>query len=181
MASGQTIPVLKEALVQLTLGRSTNLGVHRQDHRRIHRGTSCELTTRRWLGAPCATTGQRRGVVMEFRSTTTIIQPYSSQWRGDTCSMSKGGGCATRAPPGGSEQFCGTQSEDFPLRTLHSQDPGSNSTEGECQNHECEQQRPAGRTTLGCCEPVTWAAPIDDLTPKSQRTRGFCGQLQGVL
>jgi hypothetical protein len=39
----------------------------------------------------------------------------------------------------------------------------------------------AEATILGCCEPVTWAASIDNLKLQTQRTRSFCKQLQGVL
>jgi hypothetical protein len=99
IASGETIPVPKKG----TGGDDswsehfTNLGVHCHDHGCVCPETLCPAILWHVGGfrAPIPMTGPRRGVIMESRSKTMIILPYSGQWRGDTNSMWEGGDCTT--------------------------------------------------------------------------------------
>jgi hypothetical protein len=78
-ASGETLPVLNEALVELTLGLSmleTWLYVTTITDKFILGASNPVMESE----APCDMTGPRRGVVIAFWSTTMIIPPYPGQW-----------------------------------------------------------------------------------------------------
>jgi hypothetical protein len=87
-------------------------------------------------------------------------------------------------PPRGDEQPSGTRTDDSTrTRTVHSNETAASSENIPVRivNVSDEDRILAGGTTLGRCEPVKWMAPINDLEPEPQRTRGLCEQLQRVV
>jgi hypothetical protein len=125
MASWETLHVLKEVLVKLTLGWSM-LEVQlfaAKIRDEFILGSKC--TAILWHGGAfkvlCVVTGPKRGVVLESQGTTAIIPPYPSQWWGDTSSVRGESWQHGWGFPGGSKQHSRIKSKGCPPRTVQDQ------------------------------------------------------------
>jgi hypothetical protein len=164
MASGKIIPVLKEPLVELTLGHSA-LQIWM---------FVAEITKEFILGqnvirasdAPRVATGPRSGVALESRSTTTIIPPYSLASDGVIPTRCKR--VVTARLEGPLEAVNGLMEPNFKtsrqgLCIARTMVRAGGKVPVRITNVSNRDQMLAGGTALSRCELVTWAAPIDGL------------------
>jgi hypothetical protein len=89
-APGETLPLLKEALVEVTLGRNALriwLYVTKITDVFVLALRSASLRSGSGFEAPRVTTERRRRVIKTSRDMTTVISPYDGQQRGNAGSV----------------------------------------------------------------------------------------------